>query len=42
MIGTWKQRQDQRIFQRGPLHDWAEIALGGIAMAGTLLALLMV
>ena len=42
MIGTWKQRQDQRMYLRGPLYDWAEIALGGIAMAGILLALMMV
>ena len=45
MIGTWKQRQAGRMestYHRGPLHDLAEIALGGIAMAGTLIALLMV
>jgi len=30
------------MYLRGPLYDWAEIALGGIAMAGILLALMMV
>lgn len=41
---TWKERQDSRMapYHRSPWHDAAEIALGAIAVLGTLLALMMV
>ena len=41
---TWKERQNNRMahYHRSPWHDAAEIALGAIAVAGTLLALMMV
>ena len=41
---TWKERQDSRMapYHRSAWHDAAEIALGAIAVLGTLLALMMV
>lgn len=41
---TWKERQNNRMahYHRSAWHDAAEIALGAIAVVGTLLALMMV
>lgn len=41
-MSTWQVRQNARLYERKATGDWAEVLLGGISVAGVILALMMI